>query len=215
MGSAYSKKVPLSKVSVRMLTVKKCYNNGKNEVETQVQILSPNFCSSLLKTSNVHNSCHPAEIEFLKKFLTRQSNFQTVVDMSELKKLEKLRKSSEVELSRALKKIVSGHTNDLKLSKNAHSHLNAVISSTKSDLKFRFRNKNLISRTILPQLELLSRSANSSITFFSFFIKFPGFLRSLFQKTLLAKDLRRNPRGITSSAGLLHHPNEIFQNCDY
>ena len=210
MGTSYSKKVPISKISAKMLTAKKC---NKEEMKTQVQHLSPNLCSSLLKTSKVHDRCNPAELDFLKKFLARNSNFKTVTDTSEFKKLDKIRKSSEVELSRALKKVFNGHANDVKLSKNAQSHLNIVISSTKTDLKFRFRNKTLISRTILPQLELLSRSANSSRTLFSFVLKFPGFVRSIFQQKLLAKDLRRNPRGITSFTGSHCHPRkEIFQN---
>lgn len=200
MGTSYSKKVPLSKISAKMLTSRKC--NDKENVKTQVQLLSPNFCSSLIKTSKLHKSCDPAELDFLKKFLARQSNFRAVVDKSEFKKLDKIRKSSEVELSRALKKVFTGHANDVKLSKTAHSHLNVLINSTKTDLKFRFRNKTLISRTILPQLELLSTTANSSRTLFGFAVKVPLFFRSIFQHKLLAKDLRRNPRALTSSAGL-------------
>ena len=200
MGISSSKKVPLSRISSKILTANEFV---KDSTQSKVQILSPKLCSFVLrKNSKTHLSfCSDDQLTFLKQFLSRNSNFKSAADKNLIKN-EKIRKNVEIEISRALrktKKSNNSNRNTVSLSSDAQQHLNSILRSSKAELYFSFgRNKLLLSRIILPEFENLLKSSKSK-SFGNF--SFSELIRSIFQEKLLAKNLRTNPRGLACNAG--------------
>jgi hypothetical protein len=196
MGINSSKKVPVSKITPKMLTTNESINNSKSKV----QILSPKLCSVVLRNNyKTHSSfCSDDQLSFLKQFLSRNSNFKTVSDKNFIRN-ERIRKNVETEISRALRKTKTKSPNrkNVVLSSSAQQNLNTILRTSKTDIYFSFRKNNLLlSRIILPELESLLRLSKCSDNF-----SFSDFVRSVFQQKLLAKDLRTNPKGLARNAG--------------
>lgn len=192
MGTGWSKKVPLSKITAPMLVPKK-----KTKNRADVQLLSPKLCANLLRKSagmTKHN-CTTKELTFLQEFLSRSSNFKSV---SDVKKCTQKIRICETEIDRALSK-ARFHPGKAILSKAAHRHLVTILNTSKPDLYFKFRHKKLLTHVILPRLENLSRG-NEKICL-NILSTISEKYRIIFQHKLIAKDLRRNPKGLASDKG--------------
>ena len=177
-------------------------SSNRSKPKTDVQLLSPKLCANLLRKSIVmpgmikHN-CTAKELTFLQEFLSRNSNFKSCHDLDVKKCLHK-RTVWENEIVRAVHKTYSD-PGKVVLTKAANRHLITILNTSNNDLYFKFRHKKLLTHVILPQLDRLRGSNSKSVL--RYFKVIPEIYRPIFHHKLVAKDLRRTPKGLQSEKG--------------
>ena len=195
MGLATSKRLPVAKVSSKMLSS----DERRSILKTKIQILTPDLCSRLLRKSSKSKVkfCSIAEIDFIRKILLSRSNFLNV-DAKDFRQKVKARRNFETEIIALLRQKTETDKNILSI--NARNHLKLILNNSKSDFRWNFAsNKNLFVNVVLSQLENISAATSSSGL--NWLRAFPELVRSVLLLKLDAKDLRKNPRQISSGDG--------------
>ena len=196
MGLSASRKLPLSKISSKMLS----NVETKSASCLKVQVLSPELCSAIFRRHPLSDKirCWSDEIESVKKFLLKSSNFE-IVDSRDFRSKVKLRKMSEKELLKAIRNNRKISGSQLKVSGNAEHLRQVILGTLKTELRWTIigREKRLLSSVLLPELETLSGSSR--------FGRIRDFIRSVFLWQLDVKKLRKNPRGLLRSEGMCRY----------
>jgi len=208
MGLSVSRKVPLSKISSKMLTNSEM--KTKSVQSSRVQVLSPELCSAIFRTHPSADKirCRSDEIEAVKKFLSRSSNFE-VVQSRDVRSKVKLRKVSEKELLKAIRDNRKVSRSHVTFSGNADDLLKVILDSLKTEPRWTtFGRKNRLLTTILfPELKTLTGRSS--------FEQGRDFILSVFLRQLKVGELRKNLRVQHGSEGTiylsvdmawLHHP---------